>query len=61
MPSASTPPSSSSSGAGPGGNLPRLDGEEILAGIMEWVRIESPSHDAAAVNRMADHVEAAAR
>ena len=38
-------------------NLPELDAEEILEGILEWVRVESPSNDAAAVNRMADRVE----
>ncbi|MEO8559052.1 MAG: M20/M25/M40 family metallo-hydrolase [Rhodospirillales bacterium] len=34
-----------------------LDGDEILKGIVEWVNIESPSHDPAAVNRMVDRVE----
>ncbi|MGE3651458.1 MAG: M20 family metallopeptidase [Reyranellaceae bacterium] len=29
----------------------------MLAGIVEWVEIESPSHDAAAVNRVVDKVE----
>jgi glutamate carboxypeptidase len=38
-------------------NLPSIDGEEILAGIRRWVEIESPSDDAAAVNRMVDMVE----
>ena len=38
-------------------NAPRIDSEEILAGVLEWVGIESPSHDAAAVNRMADRVQ----
>jgi glutamate carboxypeptidase len=38
-------------------NVPRIDAEEILAGVLEWVGIESPSHDAAAVNRMADRVQ----
>jgi glutamate carboxypeptidase len=38
-------------------NLPVLDAEEILAGIRKWVEIESPSHDAAAVNRLVDVVE----
>ncbi len=37
-------------------NAPRIDAEEILAGVLEWVGIESPSYDAAAVNRMADRV-----
>lgn len=38
-------------------NRDRIDPEEILAGIREWIDIESPSHDAAAVNRMVDKVE----
>lgn len=38
-------------------NRDRIDPEEILAGIREWIEIESPSHDAAAVNRMVDRVE----
>jgi glutamate carboxypeptidase len=38
-------------------NLPRIDADEILDGIRQWVEIESPSHDAAAVNRMVDRVE----
>lgn len=32
----------------------RFDAEEILAGILRWVELESPTHDAAAVNRMMD-------
>jgi len=39
-------------------NQPRIDAEEILEGICRWVEIESPSHAAAAVTRMADQVEA---
>lgn len=39
-------------------NQPVLDTEEILAGIRAWVEIESPTTDAAAVNRMADKVTA---
>ena len=39
-------------------NRPVLDADEILAGIREWVEIESPTTDAAAVNRMADKVQA---
>jgi glutamate carboxypeptidase len=39
-------------------NTPSLDTAEILAGIQEWVEIESPTTDAAAVNRMADKVQA---
>jgi acetylornithine deacetylase/succinyl-diaminopimelate desuccinylase-like protein len=30
-------------------NEPNIDAEEILAGVLEWVGIESPSDDAAAV------------
>ena len=44
-----------------GRNEPRIDAEEILEAILQWVRIESPSHDGAAVNRMVDHVAAAMR
>jgi glutamate carboxypeptidase len=45
-----------SESAGP--NTPSLDTGEILAGIRAWVEIESPTTDAAAVNRMADKVAA---
>ena len=38
-------------------NLPEIDPEEILEGVLAWVGIESPSTDAVAVNRMVDHVE----
>jgi glutamate carboxypeptidase len=38
-------------------NIPEIDADEILEGILDWVRIESPSHDAEGVNRMADRVE----
>ncbi|MBT6276845.1 MAG: M20 family peptidase, partial [Chromatiales bacterium] len=38
-------------------NTPDIDPEEILHGIVEWVNIESPSHDGVAVNVMADKVE----
>lgn len=38
-------------------NLPALDPEEILEGVLGWVTIESPSHDGQAVNRVVDHVE----
>ena len=43
--------------AATGRNEPRIDPDEILEGILDWVRIESPSNDAAAVNRMVDRVE----
>ena len=38
-------------------NEPRIDPQEILEGIVEWIGIESPSHDAQAVNVMVDKVE----
>jgi glutamate carboxypeptidase len=38
-------------------NAPILDAEEILEGIRRWVELESPSHDAASVNRLVDLVE----
>ena len=39
-------------------NTPLLDQDEILAGIRTWVEIESPTTDAAAVNRVVDQVAA---
>jgi glutamate carboxypeptidase len=42
----------------PVSNIPILDQQEILDGIRAWVEIESPTTDAAAVNRMADKVAA---
>jgi len=42
-------------------NLPALDADEILAGVLRWVEIESPSHDGQAVNGMVDQVESEAR
>src|SRR5471030_2939854 len=38
-------------------NEPKIDAEEVLGGIVEWVSIESPSHDAKSVNKVVDHVE----
>ncbi len=38
-------------------NAPRIDAQEILDGILRWVEIESPSHDAAAVNKMVTHTQ----
>jgi len=38
-------------------NAPEIDGEEILAGILDWVEEETPSDDAAAVNLLADQVQ----
>ena len=42
-------------------NLPALDAEEILAGVLNWVEIESPSHDGEAVNKMVNQVETEAQ
>jgi glutamate carboxypeptidase len=42
-------------------NEPRIDPQEVLDGIVEWVAIESPSHDAKAVNVVVDKVEHRAR
>lgn len=39
-------------------NMAPLDQDEILAGIRAWVEIESPTQDAAAVNRVVDKVMA---
>ena len=38
-------------------NLPELDADEILAGVISWVDIESPSHDGEAVNGMVSQVQ----
>lgn len=38
-------------------NAPLLDADEILAGILEWVAIETPTHETAAVNLLVDVVE----
>lgn len=38
-------------------NVPVVDPDDILEGILSWVRIESPTTDAAAVNRVVDQVE----
>ena len=38
-------------------NEPKIDAEEVLNGIVEWVSIESPSHDGTSVNKVVDHVE----
>ncbi|MDP1839298.1 MAG: M20/M25/M40 family metallo-hydrolase, partial [Reyranella sp.] len=43
--------------AEPRKNEPKIDADEVLGGIVEWVSIESPSHDAKSVNRVVDHVE----
>jgi len=39
-------------------NEPKIDAEEILDGILEWVEIETPTYHAAEVNKLADRVEA---
>ncbi|MBV8406773.1 MAG: M20 family metallopeptidase [Alphaproteobacteria bacterium] len=38
-------------------NEPKIDPQEVLDGIVEWVTIESPSHDGKAVNVVVDKVE----
>jgi glutamate carboxypeptidase len=38
-------------------NEPKIDPDEVLDGILEWVTLESPSHDADAVNVVVDKVE----
>jgi glutamate carboxypeptidase len=38
-------------------NTPTIDAQEILTGILEWVAIESPSNDGAAVNTMVDKIQ----
>ncbi len=38
-------------------NEPKIDADEVLEGIVEWVTIESPSHDGKAVNVVVDKVE----
>lgn len=38
-------------------NIPPVDGEEILDGIRQWVEIETPTYEGAAVNTLADVVE----
>ena len=42
-------------------NAPRVDAEEILDGIRQWVEIETPTHDGEAVNKLADVVEESMR
>ena len=41
------------------GNIPQVDGEEILDGIRQWVEIETPTYEGAAVNILVDVVEGA--
>lgn len=40
-------------------NEPRIDAEELLEGILDWVAVETPSDHPDAVNRLADKVQAA--
>ena len=42
-------------------NAPKVDAEEILDGIREWVEIETPTYDGEAVNKLADLVEESMR
>jgi glutamate carboxypeptidase len=42
-------------------NAPKVDGEEILDGIRQWVEIETPTYDGEAVNKLADVVEESMR
>lgn len=39
-------------------NEPKIDAEEILEGILEWVEIETPTYHAEEVNKLAATVEA---
>ena len=38
-------------------NEPKIDPKDVLEGIIEWVTIESPSHNGKAVNVVVDKVE----
>lgn len=38
-------------------NAPKIDAEEILDGILEWVEIETPTYHGEEVNKLADRVE----
>jgi glutamate carboxypeptidase len=38
-------------------NEPKIEADDVLKGIVEWVSIESPSHDGKSVNKVVDHVE----
>ena len=38
-------------------NEPKIEADDVLEGIVEWVSIESPSHDGKSVNKVVDHVE----
>lgn len=39
-------------------NEPRIDAEEILEGILDWVGVETPTYHGAEVNKLADKVQA---
>jgi len=39
-------------------NEPRIDGEEILEGILDWVEHETPTFETEAVNQLADNIQA---
>ncbi|MEQ9334629.1 M20 family metallopeptidase [Thalassobaculum sp.] len=39
-------------------NEPRIDAEEILEGILDWVEVETPTYHGDAVNKLADKVQA---
>ncbi|MEP2183324.1 MAG: M20 family peptidase, partial [Roseibium sp.] len=38
-------------------NTPKIEPEEILEGILDWVEAESPTTDKDAVNKVADKVQ----
>ncbi|HEY2874021.1 MAG TPA: M20 family metallopeptidase [Reyranella sp.] len=38
-------------------NEPKIEADDVLKGIVDWVSIESPSHDGKSVNKVVDHVE----
>lgn len=40
-------------------NQPRIDAEELLEGILDWVAVETPTYHAEEVNKLADKVQAA--
>ena len=38
-------------------NEPAIDQEEIIDGILEWVEMETPTYDAARLNKLADKIQ----
>lgn len=38
-------------------NEPKIDAQEIMEGIVEWVEAETPSHEPEALNKLADRFE----